>query len=196
MFVFGVSSWGKTTVPTVTPVDFPGKFEGCECFNPSWFRWFLCRRLSMSQMAELPSKCHTLLWKWPRKRWLSTLDSEKSAAGSWLVGFYHPRNSRPYDQGLWKPLVSLNKAGLWNPCESERGFTWPGGLGLISHNGILLGDQHQWPQVRNFCWNQAGRHQKTRGMRKDALLHCNELVAFLQQKCSTSNWKSSSRGFR
>ena len=23
-----------------------------------------------------------------------------------------PRNSRPYDQGLWKPLVSLNKAGF------------------------------------------------------------------------------------
>ena len=54
-----------------------------------------------------------------------------------------PRNSRPYDQGLWKPLVSLNKA-LSNPNfwggsleDHHRTRKWLGSLPFISHKKAI-----------------------------------------------------------
>ena len=42
-----------------------------------------------------------------------------------------PRNSRPYDQGLWQPLGSLNKAHYQTLIFLGRGYVW-GGIGWLA----------------------------------------------------------------
>ena len=62
--------------------------------------------------------------------WGHSEHHQPTVSRSWLIKHPPPhpvpppRNSRPYDQGLWKPLVSLHKVGYcWrkNSCTSWYG---------------------------------------------------------------------------
>ncbi len=69
-----------------------------------------------------------------------------------------PRNSWPYDQGLWRPLVSLNKAG----CSTlVSGGASCEGCWLISHNpwSLLRGiSQPKGKRITLFVKNRLHAH--------------------------------------